>query len=63
MIEQIVSNPADKTKVHLVFANEEERDILLKSRLDSIAQKHPNVKARGVVLRRVVITRLLAEAA
>lgn len=47
VVEGILSNPADKTKVSLVFANNEERDILLKDRLDALAKKHPNFKARA----------------
>lgn len=51
VIERILSNPADKTKVHLVFANEEERDIILKPRLDDLAKKHSNFSVTYVVTR------------
>lgn len=48
VLEHILANPNDRTKVHLVFANEEERDILLKPRLDALAKTHSgSFKARG----------------
>lgn len=42
MIEEVLSNPDDKTKVTLLFANVSPDDILLKSDLDKLAQKHPD---------------------
>lgn len=36
----ILNNPADKTEIHLMFANVTEDDILLKSTLDELAAKH-----------------------
>jgi len=39
---KILNNPADKTKVSLVFCNKTVDDILLKNELDSLAAKHPN---------------------
>ncbi|KAI9345995.1 hypothetical protein DFJ73DRAFT_838368 [Zopfochytrium polystomum] len=41
VIRKIFSNPSDKTKVTLVFANVTEQDILLKEYFDGLAKKHP----------------------
>ena len=41
VLQRILANPADKTKVNLVFANETEEDILLRDYLDDVAKKHP----------------------
>lgn len=49
VIREIVKNPEDKTEVTLLFANHEERDILAKSELDTIADKHPNIKVTYIV--------------
>ena len=47
VIEEVLRNPADKTKLSLVFGNVTQDDILLKSRIDALAAKHPNqFKAR-----------------
>lgn len=40
--EWILRDPSDKTKVSLLFANVSEGDILLKSRIDALAAKHPD---------------------
>ena len=42
VIQTILMNPADKTVVHLIFANNREEDILLKDRIDALAAKHPD---------------------
>lgn len=42
MAEGILDNPADKTNVQLVFGNVEEKDILLREKLDGLAKKYPN---------------------
>jgi NAD(P)H-flavin reductase len=42
MIEEVLSNPNDKTKVTLLFANTTVDDILLKQELDKLAQKNPD---------------------
>ena len=39
--KRILLNPADKTKVHLVFGNKTEGDIILKDWIDELAKKHP----------------------
>jgi cytochrome-b5 reductase len=41
MIEEVLFNPDDKTKVTLLFANSSLSDILLKQDLDKLAQKYP----------------------
>lgn len=41
VIRFILSNPADKTKISLVFANVSFEDILLKDELDKLAADHP----------------------
>ncbi|KAF8041083.1 hypothetical protein BT93_B3108 [Corymbia citriodora subsp. variegata] len=42
MIRAIVTNPKDKTKVHLIYANHTVDDILLKEDLDSFAEQVPD---------------------
>lgn len=44
VITKILSDPRDKTEVRLVFANETESDILLKTELDALATLYPNFK-------------------
>ncbi|KAL4571512.1 hypothetical protein LXL04_018272 [Taraxacum kok-saghyz] len=44
VIEAILKNPDDNTKVSLVYANVSPDDILLKKRLDMLAATHPNLK-------------------
>ena len=41
MIEEVLYNPDDKTKVTLLYANTSLDDILLKKDLDKLAQKYP----------------------
>lgn len=40
--DHILSDPSDKTKVSLIFANVSESDILLKDKIDALAAKHPD---------------------
>ncbi|KAF9100349.1 NADH-cytochrome b5 reductase [Mortierella sp. AM989] len=49
IIRAIVKNPADKTKVNLIFANVTEQDILLKAELDALAAKHPQFNVHYVL--------------
>ncbi|AOW29283.1 NADH-cytochrome b5 reductase 1 [Candida albicans P57072] len=42
IITAILKNPEDKTKIHLVYANVTESDILLKEELDNFAARHPD---------------------
>jgi cytochrome-b5 reductase len=49
IIKEIIKNPQDRTKVHLIFANHSEKDILLKEELDSIARNSPNLNITYVV--------------
>lgn len=38
----ILNNPEDKTKVHLLYANVSENDILLKAEIEALEKKHPD---------------------
>jgi cytochrome-b5 reductase len=40
LIRKILDNPADKTKINLIFANNSTKDILLKDELDKLAKEH-----------------------
>jgi cytochrome-b5 reductase len=40
--DAILANPADRTKVTLLFANVSEGDILLKDKIDAMAAAHPD---------------------
>lgn len=42
LVHSIASNPADKTKVHLFFANISEDDILLRQELEDVFSKKPD---------------------
>ena len=39
--DEVLANPADTTKVSLVFGNVSEADILLKKEIDARAKAHP----------------------
>jgi len=41
VVDEILANPADKTKVSLVFGNVTESDILLKEQIEARAKAHP----------------------
>ncbi|CAI5756173.1 unnamed protein product [Candida verbasci] len=43
VITAVITNLDDNTKINLIFANEHEKDILLKNELDDIASKYPNL--------------------
>jgi len=42
IFSKILSNPADRTRVTLIFCNKTEEDILMKPILDDLAKKHPD---------------------
>ncbi|XP_029678695.1 NADH-cytochrome b5 reductase 3-like [Formica exsecta] len=42
LIRAIIKDPTDETQTSLLFANQTEKDILLRDELDDIAEKHPN---------------------
>ncbi|CAG8477630.1 9926_t:CDS:2 [Ambispora leptoticha] len=44
VIKTVLSDPEDKTELFLLFANQTEKDILLRQELDNLASKHPNFK-------------------
>uniref|UniRef100_A0A8C3NSK2 NADH-cytochrome b5 reductase n=1 Tax=Cyanoderma ruficeps TaxID=181631 RepID=A0A8C3NSK2_9PASS len=41
LIRQITNDPKDSTKCYLLFANQTEKDILLRDELEDIAKRHP----------------------
>jgi NAD(P)H-flavin reductase len=43
-ILEMLSNPADKTQITLLYVNRSPSDILLKRELDALAAKHSNFK-------------------
>lgn len=49
IINAIISNPEDKTKVTLVFANSTEEDILLREQLSELEKKYENIKVYNIV--------------
>jgi len=49
VIEEILHDPNDKTKVTLLFANTTEKDILLKEKLDKLAATHKNFQVYYIV--------------
>jgi cytochrome-b5 reductase len=44
IIRKIFANPADQTKVFLLFANQTENDIFLRAELEELAERHSNFK-------------------
>ncbi|XP_020290699.1 NADH-cytochrome b5 reductase 3 isoform X2 [Pseudomyrmex gracilis] len=42
LIRAIIKDPTDETETSLLFANQTEKDILLRDELDEIAKEHPN---------------------
>uniref|UniRef100_UPI00358EBD0D NADH-cytochrome b5 reductase 3-like isoform X2 n=1 Tax=Myxine glutinosa TaxID=7769 RepID=UPI00358EBD0D len=42
LIRKIIMDPGDKTKCSLIFANQTEQDILLRSELEDLASSHPD---------------------
>ena len=42
LIRAILKDPRDKTKMWLVFANQTENDILLRTELEEVASNHPD---------------------
>lgn len=42
LIRAMIKDPTDETQVSLLFANQTEKDILLREELDDIAKNHPN---------------------
>ncbi|KAK9861443.1 hypothetical protein WJX84_008451 [Apatococcus fuscideae] len=41
---EVLSNPEDSTEISLIFANQTEKDIILREELDTMAAKHKNFK-------------------
>lgn len=42
VLNEVITVPEDLTKVHVIYANETENDILLKEELDDMSSKYPN---------------------
>eukprot|EP00240_Pyramimonas_obovata_P016034 CAMPEP_0118928594 /NCGR_PEP_ID=MMETSP1169-20130426/5825_1 /TAXON_ID=36882 /ORGANISM="Pyramimonas obovata, Strain CCMP722" /LENGTH=283 /DNA_ID=CAMNT_0006870621 /DNA_START=237 /DNA_END=1085 /DNA_ORIENTATION=+ len=49
VIEEILSNPEDRTTASLLFANVTQEDILLRQRIDSLAASHSNFQVTYVL--------------
>lgn len=49
VITEIITNPEDRTEISLIFANETEKDILLKSEIDDISSKYPGFSVHYTV--------------
>jgi cytochrome-b5 reductase len=49
IIQEVINNPKDETKLVLVFANNGEEDILLKDRLDGLAKQYKQLSIIYVV--------------
>lgn len=56
---EIVNNPEDKTQVSLVFANQTEKDIILKEEIDEMAAKHDNFQVGLVCIRCTTLATLI----
>lgn len=44
VLQEIMYNPEDKTKVTLIFANQTPADIMLKDEIDALAAAHDNLE-------------------
>jgi len=44
LIEEILSNPRDRTEIRLIYANRTPGDIMLKAELDALAAAHPQFR-------------------
>lgn len=42
LVRHILKDPADKTKLALIFANQTEKDILVRKELEEVAKEHPD---------------------
>ena len=42
LIRHILKDPKDSTKLRLLFANQSEKDILVRKELEEVAEKHPD---------------------
>lgn len=49
LVNEVVTVPEDLTKIHCLYLNETENDILLKEELDEMAEKYPNFKITYVL--------------
>lgn len=49
VLKEIARDPADKTKVLLLFANRTEDDVILQSELDKLAAEHDNITVKYLI--------------
>ena len=49
VLQEIASNPDDKTEVDFIFANRSPRDIILHEELAAMERKHPNIRVHYCV--------------
>lgn len=49
ILNEIITTPEDLTKVHLIYCNDTENDILLKDELDEINEKYPHLDVHYIV--------------
>lgn len=42
LVRHITKDPKDETKLSLLFANQTEKDILLRDELEQVAEEHPD---------------------
>lgn len=61
VLQELLFNPEDKTKVTLVFANQTPADIMLKVEIDKLAAEHDNFEVIYVVSKvvHVVVVRTI----
>lgn len=48
ILQSIDANPADKTKVTLIFSNQTEEDILLRKEFEGKKKKAPSTRNSGI---------------
>lgn len=49
VVQEVLSNPEDQTHIRLLYANNTEQDILLRSELDNLASKHENFDVQYIL--------------
>ena len=49
ILNEVITVPEDFTKIYVIYANDTEKDILLKEELDEMAEKYPNFEIHYVV--------------
>lgn len=54
VLQELLLNPEDKTKVTLLFANVTAADIMLKAEIDKLAAEHDNFEVVYIVSRHTI---------